>query len=95
MFAPALEINSQNSESWNYKGHVFRNSKKYEEAIKAFDKVIEISPNDSLAWDNKGDLLERLAKYNEAMKVYDKAIEINQQGPLIRYKKEKLSKHIK
>jgi len=53
VFAPALEINSQNSESWNYKGHVFRNSKKYEEAIKAFDKVIEISPNDSLAWDNK------------------------------------------
>ncbi len=77
------------------RGRALRNSKKYEEAIKAFDKVIEINPKNSLAWDDKGDLLERLGKYNEAMKVYDKAIEIYPQDPLIRNKKEKLAGQIK
>jgi tetratricopeptide (TPR) repeat protein len=60
-----------------YKGRSLECLGNYEEAIKAFDKVIEIDYQDSDTWYNKGTCLAHLGSYEEAVKALDKAIEID------------------
>ena len=50
--------------------------KRYEEAIKCFDKAIQVDPNDSLALFHKGYALHHLSRLVNAMKWYDKAIRL-------------------
>ena len=72
----ALELNPNDTETWNNKGMALDEIGKYEEAIKCYDKAIELDPNDIAAWNNKGMALENLGKYEEAVKCYDKDIGI-------------------
>jgi tetratricopeptide (TPR) repeat protein len=65
------------------KGWALNDSRKYDEAIQAFNTVIEIDQNYSLdwygkAWHGKGVALYYLGKYAEANQACDKAIEIDQ-----------------
>ena len=50
--------------------------KKYEEAIKFFNKSIEIKPNNLNALKYKFEILFELTKYEEAIQCLDKIIEI-------------------
>ena len=75
----SLEINPQDSDTWNNKGVALENLGKYDEAIKVFDKAIEINPQHSMAWVNKGFALSILNKSDEAIKTYNKAIELDPQ----------------
>ncbi len=54
--------------------------RKYEEAIKAYDKAIEINPENADAWYNKGFALYELGKNEEATKAYDTARKIIQRN---------------
>ncbi len=76
----AIEINPQNTDSWNNKGDVLTKLNKSDEALKAFDKAIEINPQNADAWNNKGVALGNLNKYEDAMVAFDKSIEINPQN---------------
>ncbi len=51
--------------------------KKYEDAIKNYDKAIENNPTRPNSFFNKGISLAKLHRIEEALKCYDKAIEIN------------------
>jgi len=62
---------------WFEKGVDLAKLKRYEEAIKAYEKAIEINPKDDKAWYNKGFYLTKLKRYEEAIGAYEKAIEIN------------------
>jgi tetratricopeptide (TPR) repeat protein len=86
----AIELNPQNTDAWRLKGNYLTRQKKFDEAMKVYDKIIELngkgialtkiqpqSLGASLAWTSKGDVLEQLGKYDDAMKAYDKAIEID------------------
>ncbi|MFN3527557.1 MAG: tetratricopeptide repeat protein [Candidatus Altarchaeaceae archaeon] len=66
---------------WNRKGLELKNLKKFEEAIKCYDKAIELDPNYLEARNNKGVVLSLMEKFEEAIKCYDKALEINPNIP--------------
>lgn len=65
------------AEDWTNKGNALDDQKKYEEAIKCFDKLIELDPNNARVWYYKGVLLYKLGKYEEAIKCFDKTLQIN------------------
>ncbi|MEQ8189956.1 MAG: tetratricopeptide repeat protein [Candidatus Eremiobacterota bacterium] len=70
-------ITTNDFDAWNNKGNALYKLKKYEEAIKCYDKALEIDPDYAYAWFNKGNALNRLEKDEEAIKCYDKALEID------------------
>jgi len=53
---------------WRNKGAIFKELKKYDEALQYYDKAIEIDPNYANAWVNKGLVLEEMNDYDEAFK---------------------------
>jgi tetratricopeptide (TPR) repeat protein len=72
------ESNPEEAINWNNNGVDLSNLRKYDEAIKAFDKTIELDSNSApLAWGNKGVTLNFQGKYDEAIKACDKAIKLD------------------
>jgi len=67
--------------AWKVKGVLlWRELKKYDEAVDAFDKALQINPKDPLTWMNKGDALKALGRKAEADEAYAKARELGYQG---------------
>ena len=60
------------------RGLSYFNLKKYEEAIKDFDKVIELSPDKSNAYYNRGHSKSYLGQYEEGIKDFKKVLEFNE-----------------
>ena len=58
-------------------GTTYDELKRYDEAMKCYDKALEIDPKNANVLCNKGASLNELGKYDEAMKCYDKALEID------------------
>ena len=77
MINKALEVNPQDTETWNSKGLALDPSDKHPEAIVCYDKALEMNPKYVEAWYNKGNTLRKLGRYQEAIACYDKALEIN------------------
>jgi tetratricopeptide (TPR) repeat protein len=65
------------ADEWNNKGNALYELKRYEDAIKAYDKAIELNPKYTDPWNNKGLVLHKLKRYEDAIKAYDKAIELD------------------
>ncbi len=86
---------TQESDAWFYKGHALSDLNKFDEAIKAYDKVIENNPQNSITWDNKGIALVKLNKFAEAITAFDKAIELNPKDWIALEGKKTLSGRIK
>lgn len=63
--------------SWFIRGANAYKNKKYEEALKYYDKAIEIYPNAELAYSFKGDLYLAQGKYEQAVDSYEKALQID------------------
>ena len=94
----AIEINSENADAWNYKGHALNALSRYEEALASYDKAIEINSDDNFGYGfliNKGMVLTSLKKYEDALASYDKAIEINSRYGLAWRKKAFVFKKIR
>lgn len=64
-------------------GHFLYNHSKYDEAIKAYDKIIQINPRNAdvcaNAWNMKGNIFFALSNYPEAINAFINATEINPQ----------------
>jgi tetratricopeptide (TPR) repeat protein len=75
-FDRALEIEPNNSKTWENKGFALTSLEQYEEAIMAFDRALEIEPNNSKTWENKGFALASLEQYEEAIMIFDRALKI-------------------
>jgi len=93
-FDNAIELNPLNAASiWYMRAATINASGKYDEAVKAYDKVIALSQDNvttALAYGGRGAALIKLGKYNEAVTAYDKAIQLfplEQMGGLAWYKK--------
>ena len=76
-FDKAIEINSEDHESWQFRGASKFRLNQYEEAIKNFDKAIEIDPKNSNNWDWRGSAHLRLMKYELAERDFNKTYSIN------------------
>jgi predicted O-linked N-acetylglucosamine transferase (SPINDLY family) len=60
-------------------GTAFAKTKRYEDAMTLFDKVIGIAPDYFLAWSNRGNLLSDQRLSDDAVRSYKKALELNPQ----------------
>jgi len=76
-FDGALDINPQDSFTWNNKGAALTNLNRHLEALIHFDKATKVDPRDFEAWYNKGLCVYRLNHHDEAVTYFDKAIGIN------------------
>jgi len=73
----ALELDPENSDTWNNKGTALFNLKRYQEALESFDKSIEIEPETPLAWAGKGSAHRFLGEIQEAVDSLEKYIELS------------------
>ena len=79
MAATRNVTNSYDANTWYKKGTSFVKQGKYDEAIKAFDKVIGIDPTSVEALIGKAIAFFALGKYDETIQACDKAIKLNPQ----------------
>jgi tetratricopeptide (TPR) repeat protein len=61
---------------WYDRGNKLRKTKKYDEAIAAYDRAIQIKPDYYEAWSAKADLLYQLERYEEAIAVYEQVVHL-------------------
>ena len=73
----SFAINSDNFMSWHKKGLALEVSKRYQEAIQCFDKVLEIAPEFIDAWIAKGRALNLSNQHEKACVCFDRALQLN------------------
>ncbi|MDD2716105.1 MAG: tetratricopeptide repeat protein [Candidatus Wallbacteria bacterium] len=74
-----------NPDVFRYQGFCYKSEKKFDEAIKAYDKCLELKPTlevEAKAYFNKGDIYLQQKKYEDAIKMFDKIIEIKAEKQL-------------
>jgi tetratricopeptide (TPR) repeat protein len=74
-YSKALELNPNHVPAWGLKGSALLNLKRYEEAVRCFDRVLEIRV-DADAWYNKGLCFYYLERYKGALECYDNALKL-------------------
>ncbi len=77
----ALSFDNQLSEAYLFRGQYYNQIRKYEEAIKEFDKAIQFNPNDWIAYNWKG-ALYRDFDFVISIENYQKAILLNRDSQL-------------
>ena len=75
-FNKAIEIDSNNAESWWNKGVTLVRLERYFDAIDCFDKAIEIDLYYADAWRAKGIALQLTGRVSQAQQCYDRAKEL-------------------
>ena len=61
---------------YNRRGFILKETKRYDEMIKDFNKAIEINPRFESAYDNRGTVFFLTNRLDDALKDYNKAIEL-------------------
>ncbi len=80
-FDRSIELNPEDSNSWNGKGNSLYELEKYQDTIACYEKAIELDPKDPNPWNGKGNSLYRLEKYQDAIACYEKSIELDPKDP--------------
>ncbi len=58
-------------------GDTYLNTKRYQEALLAFEQAIQLDPNDAVIYNGKGFALSKLNRYGEAIIAYEQSIRLN------------------
>jgi tetratricopeptide (TPR) repeat protein len=72
----------KDAEDWYYKGLILIDQKKYDEAIKCFDRTIEANPSFADAYYYKGAALNSQGKKDEAERCIGKFLELKSLLPI-------------
>lgn len=76
--ATAFDLFPDQTNKWfTYAGNIYSDSKKYDQALSAYDSLIAHNPYDHLAYFNKGICYFRQTKYDEAEANFRKCIMLN------------------
>jgi tetratricopeptide (TPR) repeat protein len=78
-FDKGIQLNSEDFDSWYYRGYILDEQKRYEEALLAYDRSLKVTTADiaSMPWHNKGITLNNLKRYEQAIAAFDRAIKNN------------------
>jgi len=79
-FQDAIEIASQDGERatyWNRLGNLYYAEGSYEEAVRAYDRVLALDDDDPVYWSNRANALAQLARTRPAIKDLEKAISLS------------------
>ncbi len=68
---------------WLNEGNEHFRNKRYDEALKAFDRAIKIYPDDAKFYINKGNVLRELKRYIEALDAYKRALQVASQSNIV------------
>src|SRR6266566_5274852 len=58
-------------------GGTYLNTKRYQEALLAYEQAIQLDPNDAVTYNGKGLALSNLNRYGEALVAYEQAVQLN------------------
>ena len=75
-FSRALQVNGSVAETWNNRGTVLNDLKRFQEAIADFERAIQLSPRYAEALCNKGKALTILRRFDEALAAFEGSIAI-------------------
>jgi predicted O-linked N-acetylglucosamine transferase (SPINDLY family) len=73
-FNRALQLKRGEAETWNNRGAIYNDLKRYPEAISDFEQALLLQPKYPEALANKGNSLALLKRYDEAFAAFDKAL---------------------
>jgi len=77
LYKEILEINPNDVATLNNLGIVFKDTRKYDEAIFYFEKALTIKPQDIITNYNLGLLFKELEKFQKSISFYEKVIKID------------------
>src|SRR4051812_16004532 len=80
MYQRALEINPDDSVTWNNIGNVRLDQHKYRAAIRAYAYALRINPRYANAWSGWGATLTKLKRFKEAETCLRRAVELDPAG---------------
>ena len=80
-----IEKYPENENLYFWRAFYFNVFKKYEEAVKDYNKAIELDPNNSVNYNNRSLAKYNLKQYEEAIKDLDKAIELDPNNSVAYY----------
>ncbi len=63
--------------AYGWAGVIFDDTRRYDEALEAYNEAIKINLDYAEAWNNKGVTLSKMHRYDEALEAYNEAIRIN------------------
>ena len=75
-FNKAIQLDPDDSDAYNDRGHAYGLLGKYKQAIQDFDKAIQLDPDDALAYIGRGVSYFFLELYQRALDDYTKAIQL-------------------
>ncbi|NOU18747.1 MAG: tetratricopeptide repeat protein [Bacteroidales bacterium] len=73
----ALVINPNQAKANHYKGNIYVDLKKYDEAIRYYNKAIESNPKYANPYNGLGDVYSDLKEYDKTIENYNRAIELD------------------
>ncbi|MEW2921265.1 MULTISPECIES: tetratricopeptide repeat protein [Flavobacteriaceae] len=76
-YSKAINLFSDNSEYYNYRGIVYKNSQNFQLAIEDYTKAISLNPTYHKAYYNRGAAYDRSKNYQASIEDFSRAIELN------------------
>jgi tetratricopeptide (TPR) repeat protein len=70
-------IEPDNFDGWRWLGIVYKDLRRFPEAIEAYREALRLEPDDYLAWYDLGNAYEKLSRYPEAIEAYREYLSID------------------
>ncbi len=80
----AVKLDPRDDLAWRFLGDLYRITKRYQQALDAYEKALELAPENSSSWNNKALACEYLNNNALALKSYERAIELSRSNIVYR-----------
>lgn len=73
----AIELDSQSSEAWTYRGDIHLRNKEFDDAIADYDHALKLTPDWMWPWDNRGEAYLRKGDIDRSIQDFNEVIRLN------------------